>query len=122
MSFSVGSALFAYLVTVACSFIVAKRSVNWRIRLLALTFTLLPLCQIVVLLAKEHIWIEQEVGQIAESLELLAGALCLTSVHLLSKENTNRKNTDSRLRVAEEALPLAGTFRSGHKKAATPST
>jgi hypothetical protein len=89
---------------------------------LALTFTLLPLCQIVVLLAKEHIWIEQEVGQIAESLELLAGALCLTSVHLLSKENTNRKNTDSRLRVAEEALPLAGTFRSGHKKAATPST
>jgi hypothetical protein len=37
-------------------------------------------------------------------LELLVGALSLTAIHLLNKENGNRRNTDVRLRVAE-AIP-----------------
>jgi hypothetical protein len=37
----------------------------------------------------------------AESLELLIGALCLTAIHLLNKENGDRRNTDARLRIVE---------------------
>jgi hypothetical protein len=105
MSVSVGAAVLAYLLTIACTVIVARRSSNGRIRLLALTVGLLPLCQATVLLGKSHIWIRPEIGQIAEELELLVSALCLTAVHLLNKENRDRKNTDSRLRVVEADLP-----------------
>ena len=121
MSFSVGSALFAYFVTTVCSLVVAKRSVNWRIRLLALTVGLLPLCQMVVLVARQHIWMVQEVAPIAEDLELLICALCLTSVHLLSRENADRKNTDSKLRVTEATPSFLASPGSGYKRAVEPS-
>ena len=101
MSLSLGSALFAFSLSIICSLVVAKRSSNRRIRLLALTVGLLPLCQAVVLLGRHHVWLGTEVAEIAESLELLVGALCLTAIHLLNKENGDRHNTDLRLRVAE---------------------
>jgi hypothetical protein len=101
MSLSMGSALFAYLLSVICSMLVAKRSSNRRIRLLALTVGLLPLCQAVVLLGRHQIWLSTEVAEMAESMELLVGALSLTAIHLLNKENADRRNTDARLRVAE---------------------
>ena len=101
MSLSLGSALFAFSLSIICSLVVAKRSSNRRIRLLALTVGLLPLCQAVVLLGRHHVWLGTEVAEVAESLELLVGALCLTAIHLLNKENGDRRNTDLRLRVAE---------------------
>jgi hypothetical protein len=101
MSLSLGSALFAFALSIICSMVVAKRSSNRRIRLLALTVGLLPLCQAVVLLGRHHVWLGTEVAEVAESLELLVGALCLTAIHLLNKENGDRHNTDLRLRVAE---------------------
>ena len=95
------SSLLAYLLSVICSLVVAKRSSNRRIRLLAFTVGLLPLCQAVVLLGRHHIWLSTEVAETAESLELLVGALSLTAIHLLNKENGDRRNADARLRVAE---------------------
>ncbi len=102
MSLSMGSALLAYLLSVFCSVLLAKRSSNWRIRLLALTIGLLPLCQAVILLGRHQIWLGTEVAEVAESLELLVGALSLTAIHLLNKENGDRRNTDVLLRVAED--------------------
>jgi hypothetical protein len=101
MSFSVGSSLFAFVLSVFCSLLVAKRSSNRRIRLLAFTVGLLPLCQAVVLLGRHHIWLTIQVAETAESLELLVGALSLAAIHLLNKENGDRRSTDARLRVAE---------------------
>jgi hypothetical protein len=101
LTFSLGSALVAYLLTIATSLLVARRSSNWRIRLLALTVGLLPLCQVVILLGNNHIWLTGQVAQIAEILQLLVSALCLTSVHLINIENGDRKSTDARLRVTE---------------------
>src|ERR1700680_1633628 len=101
MSLSIGSALFAYLLSVVCSLVVAKRSSNWRIRLLALTVGLLPLCQAAALLGRHQIWLNTEVAETVETFELLVGALCLTAIHLLNKENSDRRNTDVKLRVAE---------------------
>src|ERR1700757_4605777 len=101
MSLSMGSALFAFLLSIVCSLVVAKRSSNRRIRLLAFTVGLLPLCQAIVLLGRHHIWLSTEVAEMAESLELLVGALSLTAIHLLNKENGDRRNTDVMLRVAE---------------------
>ena len=101
MSYSAWSALVAYLLTIACSMLLATRAANWRIRLLGYTVGLLPLCQAVVLLGRNKFWISAAVGDIAEMLELLASALCLTAVHLLNVENRDRKSTDTRLRVTE---------------------
>src|ERR1700686_4721368 len=98
MSLSMGSALFAFSLSIICSLVVAKRSSNRRIRLLALTVGLLPLCQAVVILGRHSIWLGPEVAEMAESLELLVGALSLTAIHLLNKENGDRRNTDARLR------------------------
>jgi hypothetical protein len=109
MSIYVGTALFAYVITMFCALVVAKRSSNWRIRLLAFTVGLLPLCQAVVLLASNHIWLGETAGRTAESLELLVCALCLTAIHLLNKENRDRRDTDARLRVAESAPQPTGS-------------
>jgi hypothetical protein len=111
MSLPVGFALFVYALSAICSIVVSKRSSNWRIRLLALTVGLLPFCQAVVLLGKHQIWISAQVGEIAEMLELLVGALCLTAIHLLNRENKDRKNTDAKLRVSE-AGPQPAAFES----------
>lgn len=101
MSFSIGSALFVYVLCIICSLVLSKRSSNWRLRLLALTVGLMPLCQAVALLGRRQIWLSAEVAEIAETLELLVCALYLTAIHLLNKENSDRRNTDARLRVAE---------------------
>jgi len=106
MSFSVGSALIAYLISIVCSVIVARHSSNWRIRLLALTVGLLVLCQGVVLLGRHHIWLTTETAETAESLELLAGAINLAAIHLLNKENGDRRLTEVRLRVVEDTSGL----------------
>jgi len=108
MSIWIGSALLAYGITIVCALVVAKRSSNWRIRLLAFTVGLLPLCQAVVLLANNQIWLGHQAARTAESLELLVSALCLTAIHLLNKENRDRKGTDVRLRVAEASTQTAG--------------
>jgi hypothetical protein len=107
LSIYVGSAIFAYVVTMICSLAVARRSTNWRIRLLAFTVGLLPFCQAVVLLGANHIWLSDQAAKTAQGLELLVCALCLTAIHLLNKENRDRKVTDERLRVAE-ATPQPG--------------
>jgi hypothetical protein len=101
MSVYTGAALFAYIVTMLCALIVARRSTNWRIRLLALTVGLLPLCQAVILMSENHIWLGEQAARMAQLLQLLVCALCLTAIHLLNKENRDRKGTDVRLRVAE---------------------
>jgi hypothetical protein len=95
------SAVFAYLITTACAILLMRRSSNWRIRFLSFSIGLPPLCQSVILLGSHHMWITPMVGQAAEFLELPASAMCLTAVYLLNKENSNRKSTESRLRVAE---------------------
>jgi hypothetical protein len=107
MSIWISSALTAYGITIVCALIVAKRSQNWRIRLLAFTVGLLPLCQGVILMANHDILIGQQAARTAESLQLLICALCLTAIHLLNKENRDRKGTDVRLRVAEAASHTA---------------
>ena len=107
MSIWIGAALFAYGITIVCALMVARRSQNWRIRLLAFTVGLLPLCQAVILMANHDILIGKQAARTAESLQLLVCALCLTAIHLLNKENRDRKGTDVRLRVAEAATPTA---------------
>ena len=103
MWFSIGSALFAYLLSSVCALVLSKRSSNWRIRLLAFTIGLLPLCQAVILLGRHQIWLSRELAETAESLELLISALSLTAIHLLNRENSDRRHTDVRLRVMEDS-------------------
>jgi hypothetical protein len=109
LSVYVSSALFAYVVTMICALVVARRSSNWRIRLLAFTVGLLPLCQAVALMSANHIWLNEQAGRVAQSLQSLVCALCLTAIHLLNVENRDRRDTDARLRVAEATPQPTGT-------------
>jgi hypothetical protein len=88
-----------------------KRSTNWRIRFLAFAIGLAPLCQSIILLGNQHIWITPDIGHTAESLQLSDSALCLAALHLLNKENRDRRGTDVRLRVAE--APISTNVWSG---------
>jgi len=45
------------------------------------------------------IWVSQDIARIGDALELLVSALCLTSVHLLSRENRDRRKTDANTRL-----------------------
>jgi hypothetical protein len=101
MPLIVGCAIFAYLVATACAVVIMMRSANWRIRFLAFAIGLAPLCQSIILLGNQHIWVTPNVGHTAESLELSDSALCLAALHLLNKENRSRKGADTRLRIAE---------------------
>ena len=101
MPLIVASAIFAYLVATACAVVIMMRSANWRIRFLAFAIGLAPLCQSIILLGNQHIWVTPNIGHTAESLELSDSALCLAALHLLNKENRSRKGADTRLRVAE---------------------
>jgi hypothetical protein len=116
MPLAASSAVFAYLITTACAIILMRRSSNWRIRFLSFSIGLPPLCQSIILLGSHGMWITPVIGQAAEFLELPASAMCLAAVYLLNKENSNRKSTDNRLRVAEASpapvnasLPGSGT-------------
>ncbi len=97
-------AIFAYLAATACAIVLMKRSTNWRIRFLAFAIGLAPLCQSIILLGNQHIWITPDIGHTAESLQLSDSALCLAALHLLNKENRDRRGTDVRLRVAEAPI------------------
>ena len=101
MPLIVSCAIFAYLVATACAVIIMMRSANWRIRFLAFAIGLAPLCQSIILLGNQHIWVTPNIGHTAESLELSDSALCLAALHLLNKENRSRKGADTRLRIAE---------------------
>lgn len=103
MTLPVFAAVFAYLLTTASAIVLMKRSSNWRIRFLAFTVGLVPLCQSIILMADHKIWITPDAKHTAEVLELLVSALSLTAVYLLNKENRDRMTTDVRLRVAEGA-------------------
>ena len=72
---------------------------------MAMSVGLLPLCQTVILLGRHQIWLSTEAAEIAESLELLVGAVILTVIHLLNRENDDRRHTDVRLRVVEDTPP-----------------
>ena len=101
MPLIVSCAIFAYMVATACAVVIMMRSANWRIRFLAFAIGLAPLCQSIILLGNQHIWVTPNIGHTAESLELSDSALCLAALHLLNKENRSRKGADTRLRVAE---------------------
>jgi hypothetical protein len=101
MPLTVFCTIFAYLMATVCAIVLMRRSSNWRIRLLSFAIGLAPLCQSIVLLGNQHIWITPDVGRTAEGLQLSDSALCLAALHLLSKENRDRRGADARLRVAE---------------------
>ena len=100
------AAVFAYLMTTACCIVLMKRSTNQRIRFLAFSIGLMPLCQSIIILANHRLWVAPVAGRAAEFIQLPASALMLAAVYLLNKENADRHKTDSLLRVAE-ASPAA---------------
>jgi len=106
MSVSSWTELFAYSLTLAGSLTFAKRSSTWRMRLLACTVALLSLCQTINVLRKHTVWINEDVGAIAQLMEPLSIALCLV---VLSAEDRSSKMTGTRLPVGAEKVNIRYT-------------
>jgi len=113
MSLSLGSALFAFALSIICSMVVAKRSSNRRIRLLALTVGLLPLCQAVVLLGRHHwfSWVAIMFGS-APNLQRWLNHWSCSSARLVSRGTYKLQPPRSNhLRTQRKSLTLGRAWR-----------
>lgn len=99
--------IFATLVASLGTTVLVFRAANRRIQLLALSVGLLTLCQTVLLADKALQHGEPSQPASEGILRLSAGALSLAVVHLLNRENKDRRNVDTRIRCYEPE-PAAG--------------
>ncbi len=83
------------------SLVLMRRSINWRLRALAIIVGLLQMCQGISLLGHHHILAPGDYTTAVETVQLLISILSLTTIHLLNRENSDRRSVDYRLRLAE---------------------
>lgn len=96
-----------YLITALCALLLLPKSSNWRLRLLIGTIGLQSLAHAASGLRTHHPFWQSRLGHMTGVIEMFGGALALTAVHLLKRENGDRRSTDARLRLSEAAQPPA---------------
>jgi len=96
--------LTVYLITALCALLLLPKSSNWRLRLLIGTVGLQALAHCASELRNHHAFWQSRLGQLSGVIELFGGALALTAIYLLKRENRDRHSTNFRLRLAE-AVP-----------------
>lgn len=103
--------LFVYLAATLSAVLLLPRCVNWRLRLIVGIIGLQGLAQALSDLKLHHPFWQTRLASTAGIVELFGGALALTAIHLLRRENAARKSTEARLRLSEaaEGVPV---FRS----------
>lgn len=107
---------FVYLTTALCALLLLPRSANWRLRLIIGTIGLQGLSHAVTQMRLNHPFWQSRLGTITGVVEMFAGALALTAIYLLKKENVARKSTDARLRLSEadeKTLPQPAAKQDG---------
>lgn len=95
------SAAFAAGATIFAAANLILRAGSQRIRLLAFSVSLLTLCQIGAVASRLVGADSPNLLRSLDLLELTAGALSLSVVHLLNRENRERVDIEARLRVLE---------------------
>lgn len=95
--------LFVYLTTALSALLLLPRCANWRLRLIVGTIGMQALAQSVTELKLNHPFWQSRLGSLAGVIEMFGGALALTAIYLLRRENRERKSTDARLRLSEAA-------------------
>lgn len=106
------ASLVAYSITGIAALSLIRRASNRRIRFLAVSIGLLPLCEAVSIL-RANGWLPgTPVQHSIEMVQLAASAFALAAVHFLNRENRDRRNADMRLRLAEshEQLSKSGSM------------
>lgn len=93
--------MFVYLATALSALLLLPRSANWRLRLVIGTIGMQALAQCMIQMRVNHPFWQSRLGTAAGLVELLGGALALTALYLLKRENVERKSTDARLRLSE---------------------
>jgi hypothetical protein len=106
---SANARLVVHFITLCCALLMASRSQNWRLRLLACVVGL----QVLVSSAAESGIAQGNILQVIHILQLLGDALALTAIYLLWKENRDRKTSDMALRLAEGG---DSSWRGGYTK------
>ncbi len=106
------ASLIAYSITGVSALLLIRRASNRRIRFLAVSIGLLPLCEAISIL-RANGWLPgTPVQHSIEMVQLAASAFALAAVHFLNRENRDRRNADMRLRLAEshEQLSKSGSM------------
>jgi hypothetical protein len=93
--------MFVYLATALSALLLLPKSANWRLRLAIGTIGMQALAQSVSQMRINHPFWQSRLGTVAGTVELFGGALALTTIYLLKRENVARKSTDARLRLSE---------------------
>jgi len=112
--------LIVYLVTALCALLLVPKSSNWRFRLLIGTIGLQALAHAASELRNHHPFWQSRLGHMTGVIEMFGGALALTAIYLLKRENRDRRSTDARLRLSEAAQPPES--RAANFKPPAPST
>jgi hypothetical protein len=94
-----------YLITAFCALLLLPKSSNWRFRFLIGTIGLQSLANAASELRNHHPFWQSQLGHITGVVELFGGALALTAIYLLKRENRDRHSTDARLRLSEAVQP-----------------
>jgi PilZ domain-containing protein len=105
--------LFVYLTTALSALLLLPRCANWRSCLIVGTIGMQALAQSVMELKLNYPFWQSRLGSLAGVLEMFGGALALTAIHLLRKENEERKSIDGRVRLSQavESIPNLGQQR-----------
>lgn len=107
-SWILNAVMIGALTACAGGAILARRAVNRRIRMLSLSIVLLVACEVSSTLVKSNDANSTVVAQTIEILQLMCSGLALSFVHLLNRENRDRRNTEMRLRLLESDRPGPG--------------
>lgn len=99
MDFEQWVVLLVTILAVVAGVALYSRAANKRIRLLAFSVALLTVCQTVAIVGRYLQWDPTDYARSLEVLELTAAALSLCVVHLLNRENKDRRSVDAQLRV-----------------------
>lgn len=111
MNFVQATVTLASAATVCGAAGLVLKAANKRIRLLALSVSLLTICQLASISSRFSGWSSQDLIRALDILELTAGALSLAVIHLLNRENRERRQIEERLRVLEPLHLSNGLFR-----------
>lgn len=120
MNFVQASVTLASAATVYGAASLVLRAATTRIRLLALSVSLLTLCQIGSISSRLSGWSSKDLIRSLDILELTAGALSLAVIHLLNRENRERRQIEERLRVLEPLHLSNGLFRLAEQTGKAP--
>ncbi len=113
------STVLANSLVIGCSLLLMRRGPTRRLRQFTLAVGVMSLAQAIANLHLEGIWLAYDPVEVVGIQQKVTAAFLLLLIYLLGREIYDRKYTDSRLRLVEHEVLVAGALED---QAANPDT